>query len=41
MICIGDRDAQFYCFPEQKDVAAKTRLAAEELYKMKKQRRKA
>ena len=41
VICIGDRDAQFYCFPEQKDVAAKTRLAAEELYKMKKQRRKA
>ncbi len=41
VICIGGRDAQFYCFPEQKDVAAKTRLAAEELYKMKKQRRKA
>ena len=41
VICIGDRDAQYYCFPEQKDVAAKTRLAVEELYKMKKQRKKA
>ena len=41
VICIGDRDAQYYCFTEQKDVAAKTRLAVEELYKMKKQRKKA
>ncbi|MBQ7501031.1 MAG: 1-acyl-sn-glycerol-3-phosphate acyltransferase [Clostridia bacterium] len=35
MICIGDKDALYYCFPKDgKDVVAKTRLAAEELYKM-------
>ena len=35
MICIGDRDKLFYCFPtEGGDVVAKTRLAAEELYKL-------
>lgn len=36
MICIGDRRALYYCFPQCKgDVVAKTRLAAEELYKIK------
>ena len=40
MICIGNRDALYYCFPKgEGDVVAKTRLAAEELYKMKKTRR--
>lgn len=40
MISIGDRDTLFYCFPKNcGDVVAKTRLAAEELYKMKKTRR--
>ena len=34
VICIGDRKRLYYCFP-QYDVVAKTRLAAEELYKMK------
>ena len=35
MISIGDDRAQFYCFPkEQGDIVAKTRLAAEELYKL-------
>ncbi len=34
MIGIGNRDALFYCFPKQKGVVTKTRLAAEELYKM-------
>jgi len=35
MICIGGRDALYYCFPKgQKDIVAKTRLAAEELYKL-------
>lgn len=35
VICIGDRDALYYCFPQDcGDVAAKTRLAAEELYKL-------
>ncbi len=40
VISIGSRDALYYCFPQNcGDVVAKTRLAAEELYKMKKQRR--
>ena len=40
VICIGNRDALYYCFPTGTgDVVAKTRLAAEELYKMKKIRR--
>ena len=35
MICIGDQNALYYCFPEEGgDIVAKTRLAAEELYKM-------
>ena len=35
MICIGNRDALYYCFPQTPgDVVAKTRLAAEELFKM-------
>ena len=40
MICIGDRDALYYCFPKDgKDVVAKTRLAAEELYSLTVKRR--
>ena len=40
MICIGNQDALYYCFPKNcGDVVTKTRLAAEELYKMKKCRR--
>ena len=40
MICIGNRDCLYYCFPKGSgDVVAKTRLAVEELYKMKKLRR--
>lgn len=39
MICIGNQDALYYCFPKEGgDVVAKTRLATEELYKMKKRR---
>lgn len=39
VICIGDHDAQYYCFPlNDENVVTKTRLAAEELYKLKKQR---
>ncbi len=35
MICIGDTEVLYYCFPtEGGDVVAKTRLAAEELYKL-------
>ena len=40
VICIGNQDALYYCFPKGSgDVVAKTRLAAEELYKLKKRRR--
>ena len=35
VICIGNHEHLFYCFPEGKgDIVAKTRLAAEELYKI-------
>ncbi len=34
VVCIGDRDRLFYCFPEQEGVVTKTRLATEELYKI-------
>lgn len=36
VICIGTTEEQYYVFPDAKDVVAKARLAAEELYKMKK-----
>lgn len=37
MICIGDKNCLYYCFPKDgTDIVAKTCLAAEELYKMKK-----
>ena len=39
VICIGNRDTLYYCFPKGGDVVAKTRMAVEELYKMKKHRR--
>lgn len=35
MICIGNQDILYYCFPrEGGDIVAKTRLATEELYKL-------
>ena len=36
MICIGDAEYQYYCFPknQEKAIVAKARLAAEELYKI-------
>jgi len=34
MICIGNRDALYYCFPKKEGVVTKTRLAAEEIYKI-------
>lgn len=41
MICIGNTEVLYYCFPtEGGDVVAKTRLAAEELYKMTHEKRK-
>lgn len=39
VICIGNQDILYYCFPKGGDVVAKTRLATEELYKLKKRRR--
>ena len=39
VICIGNKDALYYCFPKGGDIVAKTRLAAEELYKIKKRRK--
>lgn len=39
MISIGNEQVQYYCFPKHgENVVAKTRLATEELYKMRKQR---
>ena len=36
MICIGDKKTLYYCFPQSgEDVVAKTRIAAEELYRIK------
>ncbi len=35
MVCIGNQNALFYCFPKIKgDIVAKLRLASEELYKL-------
>lgn len=41
VICIGDTNVLYYCFPKESgDIVAKTRLAAEEMYKMAKEARK-
>lgn len=38
VICIGNNDALYYCFPEVKgDFVAKIRMAAEEMYKLRKE----
>ena len=36
MICIGDADRQYYCFPKDQEgaIVAKARLACEEIYKL-------
>ncbi len=40
MICIAERGVLYYCFPQEGgDVVAKTRLAAEELYKLRRAQR--
>lgn len=39
MIGFGNKDALYYCFPEAGVSVAKTRMAVEELYKLKKKRR--
>jgi len=38
IVCVGNKDALYYCFPKGGDPVAKTRMAAEELYKLKKRR---
>ncbi|MBQ2675834.1 MAG: 1-acyl-sn-glycerol-3-phosphate acyltransferase [Clostridia bacterium] len=40
IICIGDRQRLYYCFPKGEVSVAKTRLAAEELYKIKRSEKK-
>lgn len=41
VICIGDQDAQYYCFPKDAgNLVTKTRLATEELYKLHKEKAK-
>ena len=39
VICIGNNDQLYYCFPQGPDVVAKTRMATEELYKLYKSRK--
>ena len=41
VIGIGDTEFSYFCFPKTKTSVTKARLATEELYKMKKKRRKA
>lgn len=36
VICIGNKDRLYYCFPKGCDVVAKARIATEELFKMRK-----
>ena len=40
VICVGNRDALYYCFPKSDVSVAKARMAVEELYKLKKARKK-
>lgn len=40
IICIGNNDILYYCFPKDGTPVAKTRLAVEELFKIKKSERK-
>ncbi len=39
VICIGENDRTYCCFPKEKNVVTKPRLAVEELYKMSKRGR--
>lgn len=40
MICIGEKDCRYYCFPQTEGVVAKARLAAEELFRLCKEEKK-
>ena len=33
IICIGNKECLYYCFPKEGDVVAKTRIAVEEIFK--------
>lgn len=40
VVCIGNNDVLYYCFPRKSgDIVAKTRLATEEMYKLYKSRK--
>jgi len=39
VICLGDTDVHYFCFPPEGVSVAKIRLAAEEMYKLYKARR--
>ena len=39
VICIGNNDRLYYCFPQGGDIVAKTRMATEEMYKLYKSRK--
>ena len=41
VICIGNKDVLYYCFPKSAVSVAKARMAVEELYKLRKVRRRA
>lgn len=34
IICIGNKDCLYYCFPKTKDIVARTRIAQEEIFKV-------
>ncbi|MBR6351059.1 MAG: hypothetical protein IKR93_01890, partial [Firmicutes bacterium] len=40
MICIGDNEMQFYCFPKTPVPVVKARIAAEEMFKIAKPRKR-
>ncbi|MBR5976103.1 MAG: 1-acyl-sn-glycerol-3-phosphate acyltransferase [Clostridiales bacterium] len=40
VICIGKKDCLYYCFPKQKDVVAKARIAQEAMFRAYQQKRK-
>lgn len=40
VICIGNKDVLYYCFPKGNVPVAKARLAAEELYKITKEKKR-
>lgn len=40
VICIGNKDALYYCFPKDNIPVAKARMAAEELYKLTRERKR-